>query len=76
MEIQSKNHTLPTNLVENFQLKEEVEKADNNQSSKGKVDDCVGAINDHAVGDAEGVVQVCNEETNKNIWRYTIEIPG
>ena len=32
--------------------KEEIEEADNNQSSKGKVEDCAGAINDHAVGDA------------------------
>ena len=51
--------------------KEEVEEGDNNQSSKGKVDDCAGAINDHAVGDAECVVQVCNE-TNKIIFGDTL----
>ena len=43
--------------------KGEVEEADNNQSGKGKVDDCAGAINDLGVGDAEGMAQVCNDET-------------
>ena len=47
--------------------KGEVDKADNNQSSKGKVDDCACAINDLAVGNAEGVAQVCNE-TSKIIF--------
>ena len=52
--------------------KEEIEEADNNQSSKGKVEDCAGAIDDHAVGDAEGVSQDCNDETNKIIFGDTL----
>ena len=52
--------------------KEEVEEADNNQSCKGKVFECTGAINDHAVGDAEGVVQVCNDENSKIIFGDTL----
>ena len=52
--------------------KEEVEEAHNNQFSKGKVDDCAGAINDHAVGNVEGMVQVCNDENNNIIFRDTL----